>query len=97
MRPKHLATDQSKQIDTIYYTLKKLSDSGETYDAVALLQPTFPLRLSSDIKKCVKKMISTNADTIITLTKCNNSTLHTLYRIRNNNKLVPIIPASLRS
>ncbi|MDC1047417.1 acylneuraminate cytidylyltransferase family protein [Alphaproteobacteria bacterium] len=91
LRPKKYATDNSKQIDAILYFLKKLIKMNEKFDAVAILQPTFPLRIVKDIKICIDKMISTNADTVITLTKINSSTLHTLYKISSKKKPKSVI------
>lgn len=44
LRPAELATDQAKSIGYILHALDWLSERGETYDAVLLLQPTSPQR-----------------------------------------------------
>ena len=94
LRPKKYATDNSKQIDAITYFIQKIAKSNEKFDAVAILQPTFPLRIVKDITSCIDKMVRTNADTVITLTKVNNSTLHTLYKFTNKGHPRPIIKFS---
>ena len=53
-RPKNIATDKSKQIESVIYFVKKLIKLNANFDAVAILQPTFPLRTVSDIRKCIK-------------------------------------------
>ena len=80
MRPKSLAGDNSKQFETIYYVINKLIEKGNTYDAVALLQPTFPLRQVIDIDNGIKLMKKSNADTIISVTECNPNLPYTLYK-----------------
>lgn len=79
MRPAHLATDRSRQFDTIKHTLLKLKDAGESYDAVAVLQPTCPLRSHVDVENCLDTMNSIDADTIITVRSAYGGILNTLY------------------
>ena len=40
---------------------------GETFDAVCLLQPTNPLRRSEDIDNCIKLLIESEADSVISV------------------------------
>ena len=79
MRPKYLASDRTKQIETIHYVLNKLIKNGKKYDAVALLQPTFPLRLVKDIDEGIGLMSRSNSDTIISVVECNPNLPLTLY------------------
>lgn len=84
MRPSHLATDDALQFDTIHYVLERLADLGETYDAVAVLQPTCPLRSCKDILNCVNTMEQTSADTIVTVKSVYGGILNTLYTRADN-------------
>ena len=79
MRPAHLATDTSRQFDTIKYTLSKLKSAGESYDCVAILQPTCPLRSREDIENCLHTMNAIDADTVITVRSAYGGLLKTLY------------------
>ena len=70
LRPKKLATDQSLIIDTLKFTLIKTEKMmNERYDYVVLIQPTAPNRQNGEIDKCIKKFLTTGADSLITLTK----------------------------
>lgn len=80
MRPNYLASDKSKQINTIRYVLTKFAQNGNYYDAVALLQPTFPLRIVDDIDKSINLMKKSRADTIISVVECNPNLPLTLYK-----------------
>ena len=62
LRPAELATDDSPTSDAILHVLEQLSMKGESYDYVALLEPTSPLRKSNDIDDAIS-MIVQNADT----------------------------------
>ncbi|PJE51054.1 MAG: acylneuraminate cytidylyltransferase [Candidatus Yanofskybacteria bacterium CG10_big_fil_rev_8_21_14_0_10_36_16] len=58
LRPQELATDKSPTIDAVLYTLDQLSKDEEKYDAVALLEPTSPLRKTQDIDNAIKILIN---------------------------------------
>lgn len=67
LRPDALAKDTSGVIDTIVDTLTWLSSNGETYDMVALLEPTSPLRKSGDIDRGIEMMANSDADSVISV------------------------------
>ena len=73
-----MSKDNSKQFDVVYYMVNKLSKLGMNYDAIILLQPTFPLRSSKDIDDSIKIMKKTNSDSVISVTET-NQTCHILY------------------
>lgn len=66
-RPEKLAQDESRTIDVVVHCLEKLRENDYTPDAVVLLQPTSPLRVSSDIDGAVGKFIESGADSCITV------------------------------
>lgn len=53
-RPQELATDNSKTIDAIIYTINRLNNEGFKYEHLILLQPTEPLRNSNDIDEAIE-------------------------------------------
>ncbi|MDX8044610.1 acylneuraminate cytidylyltransferase family protein [Gracilibacillus sp. S3-1-1] len=57
LRPIELATDKSKTINTVTYTLEKLKESGQQFDYVVLLQPTQPLRKSFHIDEAIELIV----------------------------------------
>jgi len=64
LRPAHLASDEAKTIDTAKHVLS--ATEGE-FDAVMILQPTSPLRSSSDIDSCLKMLDTSDADSVISV------------------------------
>lgn len=50
LRPASLATDQTPTRDAVVWLLELLAERGQTYDALAILQPTSPLRSAADIR-----------------------------------------------
>lgn len=68
MRPPELATDESLQIDTVLHAVAWLEETGDIYDYVAILQPTSPLRSAEDITGTIDLLLSSGADSAITVT-----------------------------
>lgn len=63
-RPAELAQDETPMIDTVLHAIDALAELGRRYDLVCLLQPTSPMRLSSDIDRAVALMDAQAADTV---------------------------------
>lgn len=56
-RPAELATDEASSVDVLFHAIEKVPG----YDYVALLQPTSPLRTSSDIDSAFELMLASKA------------------------------------
>jgi len=54
LRPAELARDDSPSADAVIHVLDRLYQSGKTYDYVALLEPTSPLRKRNDIDVAIE-------------------------------------------
>lgn len=68
LRPAELAVDDSPTADTILHVLEQLSLSGESYDYVALLEPTSPLRKTNDIDNAINLITqNTEADCLVSV------------------------------
>jgi CMP-N,N'-diacetyllegionaminic acid synthase len=68
LRPRELARDTSKVIDSIFHLLAKLKSSERyTPDYIVILQTTSPLRELADITACWDIIRSTNATTVLTV------------------------------
>jgi len=68
LRPAKLAADDSSTSDVILHVLEQLGLMGESYDYVALLEPTSPLRKSNDIDDAINLIIqNTDADCLVSV------------------------------
>jgi CMP-N,N'-diacetyllegionaminic acid synthase len=67
-RPDEFAQDTSSSEDTILHALDYLSQRGEIFDILVLLQPTSPLRDAEDIDNAIKLMIDKKASGVISVT-----------------------------
>jgi CMP-N-acetylneuraminic acid synthetase len=66
-RPMELANDSARSIDVVLHALETLSEQGEHYDAVCLLQVTTPFRTSEAIDAAIHKFKSTSIDSLISV------------------------------
>lgn len=58
LRPAELASDASRTIDAVVHAVEALSALGRSHDAVALLQPTSPLRRAEEIDAAIETFFS---------------------------------------
>lgn len=56
LRPKSLATDNSKTVDVVIHMLNYYKKKNINYDFVMVLQPTCPFRTRRDINECISKI-----------------------------------------
>lgn len=66
-RPEELAEDDSATIDAILHAIDTIEESGERADIVICLQPTSPLRTSSDIDKSIEKFREEDCTAVISV------------------------------
>lgn len=73
LRPKELASDQSSTMDVIRHLIAKLLESGKSYEYLAILQPTSPLRKADDIQKSLYELQQKRATSIISVCETEHS------------------------
>lgn len=70
LRPKALAEDNSKAIDTYTFTIELLMKRyNRNIDSICVLQPTSPLRTVSDIDSAIELFMHKNADSVVSYTE----------------------------
>lgn len=88
LRPSELATDQSKTIETLRYTLQLLKH--EQYDYVVLLQPTQPLRLARHIDEAIQLIVPGQRESIVSVTEVSEHPIF-MRSVEDNGKLKSIL------
>lgn len=92
MRPLELASDTASSIDVILHALDALEQAGRRYDVLVLLEPTSPLRETTDIDAALEALLNnTEAQSIVGVAKVEAGHPSFLLR-RNGNLLVPYAP-----
>jgi len=73
LRPGYLANDDSKVIDSYFYTIDMLkNEHNMDISEFIVLQPTSPLRTSDDIDSAIKLFIDAKADSVISFCEANH-------------------------
>lgn len=67
LRPAELATDTSKTIDCMLHAIQFLSNTGNNYDYVVLLQPTQPIRKPKFIDEAIQQLIDSDWDSLVSV------------------------------
>lgn len=93
MRPAGLAQDDTLHIDVIRHALTWLQEhEGYRPDIVVLLQPTSPLRRAEHIDAAVDIMLSTEADTVVSVVKVpHRFNPASVMRLDANGRLYPFL------
>jgi len=77
-RPAYLADDNATSIDVVIHTINFYkNDLKRKFDYIVLLQPTSPLRNSTDIDNSIEFLLQKEADAVISVCKTEHSPLWT--------------------
>jgi CMP-N,N'-diacetyllegionaminic acid synthase len=90
-RPASLASDTATSMDAILHALNWLSEHGRTFEYVALLEPTSPLREPTDIDQALETLSASTAQSIVSV--CQAASIHPafMYRLQPNGALAPYL------
>lgn len=69
LRPKKLALDHSKSIDTLLHVIKEQLELNLRYDYAVLLQPTQPLRKYWHIDQAIEKIVDCKQNSLVSISK----------------------------
>ncbi len=82
VRPPHLATDSALAIDVVKHALEFQERlDGIQYSAVALLQPTTPLKAAEDIDATIDELMRSGCDSVVTMVDVGANHPARMYRI----------------
>ncbi len=75
VRPADLAQDDTPMVDVVLHALDELERRGRTYSAVALLQPTSPLRTARHIDEAAALKSETGSQAVVSVVESEHSPL----------------------
>lgn len=73
LRSDELSGDTAGSWDVVRWTLEQYAQRGQTFDCVALLQPTSPLRTAEDIQNAYRIMQEKHADAVVGVCEMDHS------------------------
>jgi len=89
-RPAALATETALALDYVRHALDTLESAGEeTYEAIAIVQPTSPLTRSEDIDATVELLASSGADSAVTVVRLDHAIHPRKLKILEGDRLRP--------
>ncbi len=99
IRPSELAGDAASSIDVVIHALDFLAKAGKYFDIVVLLEPTSPLRDSSDIDQALQNMADSRSSAIVSVCRAESSHPAFVFRQSTDGHLIPFMerpPTGLR-
>lgn len=91
LRPKELAADDTLTLPVVQHAVRWLEENEEAeIDVVVTLQPTSPLRRAEHIDLAVKKLLDTNADSVVSVCLAEHS-LYWMKRLEGD-RVFPFLP-----
>ena len=85
IRPEELAKDDTPGMDPILHAIQKF----EKHDYIVLLQPTSPLRATSDIDKCIELCLIKDSNACVSVSETEKSP-YWMFKLEDNNQITPI-------
>ncbi|MHA1423770.1 MAG: acylneuraminate cytidylyltransferase family protein [Candidatus Thorarchaeota archaeon] len=86
LRPANLSTDTSSKIPVLQHALRFCEEEENIqYDALIDLQPTSPLRNTTDIDGAFNKFLNTKADVLYTVYESRKNPYFTMVELDENN------------
>jgi CMP-N-acetylneuraminic acid synthetase len=95
LRPAGLATDEARTIDAIIHAMDFLEKDGRGFDAIALLEPTSPLRKPDDIDRAVSLLLdnSERADAVISMGEIHMESPYIAKKVDREGYIRPVLDA----
>jgi CMP-N,N'-diacetyllegionaminic acid synthase len=87
VRPAELASDTASGVDVLCHAVENV---GGDYDYVVLLQPTSPLRESTDIDAAIEFCVSRAAKSVVSVAEATKSP-YWMYQMKEGGELTPVV------
>ena len=88
-RPAELATDAALAIEFVRHALETLEGAGEpAFDAVAIVQPSSPLTLASDIDGTIELLENSSADSAVSVMEVDHAIHPVKLKLMEGDRLV---------
>ena len=89
IRPSYLSGDKVPSFDVIEHAINFLKKNNENYDLLLLLQPTSPIRSSSDIDMAIEQLMQENTNSLVSVSLSEDHHPDYTFTINKTNNLIP--------
>ena len=98
LRPSNLATDNAKSIDVWSHAwLASEKHYNKIFDISILLEPTSPMRLAEDVTQTVQKLLHSDANSVVTVSRTpGHYTPHKTLQLANDGSIKPFVPGGIQ-
>lgn len=91
LRPKELALNTTPMLPVIKHAVEYIENhEKKLIDFVVLLDPTAPFRSVDDIENCIKKLMESGADTVLTVCEAEHNPYFVMVELEDD-KMVPLL------
>lgn len=92
-RPKRLAGDRVSSEDVVFHAIDYLKKRGDTFDYIALFEPTSPMRKKDDVDRPIAMLIDNErmADSLVSLGKVSLEHPAVIKKVDENGYMIPFI------
>ncbi|MBU1085635.1 MAG: acylneuraminate cytidylyltransferase family protein [Candidatus Beckwithbacteria bacterium] len=84
LRPKELAGDDAPMLPVLQHAVREVEKQGDGVEVAVLLDPTSPLRLVSDIEKCLEELKKSETKSVVTVTEVEHNPYFVMAAIEAN-------------
>ena len=91
MRPSDLASDTAPELLSWVHALRTLGEEGYVPDVIVSVPATSPLRLPKDIDRVVEKLLSTDADMAIAVTRSERSPYFNMVNVDQDDRVKVVV------
>lgn len=97
LRPAELATDTATSVDAVLHALDFYREQEQTFEYVALLEPTSPLRKQGQLKEMMDALVAANdAEALVSVGEVHMEHPYIVKSINEQGYLVPFVSESTR-
>lgn len=91
-RPDNISRDKSPAIDYVNHALEMTElNNNYSFETIVILQPSSPLTIAEDINSTVQLLLSTNADTAVSIMKVDHAIHPIKLKKLDGNRLYPLL------
>lgn len=96
MRPNELAMDETPMIPVLQHAVSFVENEENIHvDMIVLLDPTSPLRRVEDVEECINKLLSSDADSVVTVCEVEHNPYFVMMELFSD-RLVPLIKNDIK-